>query len=57
MKVYVLTESERIALLKQLELTKFTAPKSQFISEGMTAEQIAEVIHKSFHFVVTQAFS
>ena len=55
MKVYLITDKERQALLDKLELTSFLAARDQFIHDGMTVNQIAEAIHRRFMTVVCQA--
>jgi hypothetical protein len=53
MRVYVLTEEQRNALLQELELEKFK--KSQFVTEHTTEEQLLEIVHRKFHCIVCRA--
>lgn len=55
-KVYIFTEAEKQALIESLELEKLTAGNNQFIRPDSTPEQIAESIHRRFHYRVCRAF-
>ena len=59
MKVYQLTEAERDALLKELELEKFKTPDQFCITPEARQAQIDAVasMHRRFHCVVCRALS
>lgn len=55
-KQYVFTEHEREGLLESLELEKLKASQNHFIRDNMTAQKIADVLHRRFHYIVARAF-
>jgi hypothetical protein len=59
MKVYLLTQAEKEALLKELELEKFKTPDQFQITDGTRKAQLDAVdsMHRRFHYVVSKYLS
>jgi hypothetical protein len=57
MKVIVITEAEKTALLKELELEKFKTPDQFCITPEMREAQLNAVdsMHRRFHYLVCKA--
>lgn len=59
MKVYIITEAEKQALLKELELEKFKTPDQFQITDEQREVQLRAVdsMHRRFHCLVCAALS
>lgn len=59
MIAYIITEEQKTALLKELELEKFKTPSQFAITEEDRAAQLRAVadIHRRFHYLVCKLLS
>lgn len=58
-KVYLITEEQKQALLKELELEKFKTPDQFAITDAEKKAQLDAVdsMHRRFHYLVCTALS